>query len=109
MNQQKYIDDLNEIKEMMNKSSKFISLSGLSGISAGIIALAGAYFAWINIYSETGYQNFDRAKLSWEQIIQLLGIGIITLLLAVAFGIFFTRLKTKRPSKTYGILKPKDC
>lgn len=96
MNQQKYIDDLNEIKEMMNKSSKFISLSGLSGISAGIIALAGAYFAWINIYSETGYQNFDRALLSWEQLIQLLGIGVITLLLAVGFGIFFTRLKTKK-------------
>ncbi|PXY02879.1 hypothetical protein DF185_01945 [Marinifilum breve] len=96
MNQQKYIDDLNEIKEMMNKSSKFISLSGLSGISAGIIALVGAYFAWINIYSETGYQNFDRALLSWEQLIQLLGIGFITLLLAVGFGIFFTRLKTKK-------------
>ena len=96
MNQQKYIDDLNEIKEMMNKSSKFISLSGLSGISAGVIALIGAYIAWITIYSKTGYQNFDRTLLSGEQLIQLLGIGLITLLLAVGSGIFFTRLKTKK-------------
>ncbi|NOU60749.1 hypothetical protein [Marinifilum caeruleilacunae] len=96
MNQQKYIEDLNEIKEMMNKSSKFISLSGLSGIAAGVVALAGAYVAWITIYSKTGYQNFDRALLSWDQLIQLIGIGAITLLLAVGLGIFFTRLKTKR-------------
>jgi hypothetical protein len=96
MNQQKYIEDLNEIKEMMNKSSKFISLSGLSGISAGVIALIGAYFAWTTVYSKTGYQDFDRAFISWEQLILLLVIGFTTLILAVGFGIFFTRLKTKK-------------
>lgn len=96
MNQQKYIEDLNEIKEMMNKSSKFISLSGLSGISAGVIALIGAYFAWTTVYSKTGYQNFDRAFISWDQLILLLVIGFTTLILAVGFGIFFTRLKTKK-------------
>ena len=96
MNQQKYIEDLNEIKEMMNKSSKFISLSGLSGISAGVIALIGAYFAWTMVYSNTGYQNFDRAIISWDQFILLLIIGFATLIFAVGFGIFFTRLKTKK-------------
>ncbi len=96
MNQQKYIEDLKDIKEMMNKSSKFISLSGLSGISAGIIALAGAYFAWETIYSKTGYQDFNRTLLSFDQLIQLLAIGFITLILAVGFGIFFTRLKAKK-------------
>jgi hypothetical protein len=29
----------------MERSSRFISLSGLSGIAAGLCALAGAYFA----------------------------------------------------------------
>jgi len=96
MNQQKYIEDLKDIKEMMNKSSKFISLSGLSGISAGVIALAGAYFAWETIYSKTGYQDFNRTLLSFDQLIQLLTIGFITLILAVGFGIFFTRLKAKK-------------
>jgi len=96
MNQQKYIEDLKDIKEMMNKSSKFISLSGFSGISAGITALAGAYFAWITIYSKTGYQDFDRVLLTIDQLIQLLTIGFATLLLALSLGLFFTRLKTKK-------------
>ena len=96
MDQEKYIEDLKDIKEMMNKSSKFISLSGLSGISAGIIALIGAYFAWITIYSKTGYQDFNRTLLNIDQLLELLTIGFVTLLLALSFGIFFTRLKTKR-------------
>ena len=37
-----YLKDILEIKSIMNKSSRFISLSGLSGILAGIYALFGA-------------------------------------------------------------------
>jgi hypothetical protein len=40
-----YLNDIKEIKNLMNKSSRFISLSGLSGIMAGIYALIGAWFA----------------------------------------------------------------
>lgn len=40
-----YIDQLQEIRTMMERSSRFISLSGWSGILAGIYALAGAWFA----------------------------------------------------------------
>ena len=39
-----HLKDLSEIRSMMEKSSKFLSLSGLSGISAGIVALAGSFF-----------------------------------------------------------------
>lgn len=38
-----YLKDIQDIKEMMNRSSQFLSLSGLSGILAGVYALAGAY------------------------------------------------------------------
>ena len=44
-NQQQSLEDLHHIKTMMERSSRFISLSGLSGIAAGICALAGAWFA----------------------------------------------------------------
>ena len=40
------IEDLKEIRKMMESSSKFLSLSGLSGIVAGISALIGAYLAY---------------------------------------------------------------
>ena len=43
---QDYIKDLAEIRSMMERSSKFLSLSGWAGIFAGIYALAGAYIAY---------------------------------------------------------------
>jgi hypothetical protein len=39
-----YLKDIQDIKQMMSQSTQFISLSGLSGILAGIYALVGAYF-----------------------------------------------------------------
>jgi predicted lysophospholipase L1 biosynthesis ABC-type transport system permease subunit len=42
---QQSLEDLQHIKKMMERSSRFISLSGLSGIAAGICALVGAWFA----------------------------------------------------------------
>ena len=45
---QDYARDLYEIRSMMERSSKFLSLSGWAGIMAGIYALAGAYLAvWV--------------------------------------------------------------
>ncbi|MFT6730671.1 MAG: putative lysophospholipase L1 biosynthesis ABC-type transport system permease subunit, partial [Glaciecola sp.] len=46
MDSNNYLKDISEIKNMMNKSSRFISLSGLSGILAGIYALVGAAIAY---------------------------------------------------------------
>jgi hypothetical protein len=43
--QNQSIETLQDIKDMMNRSSRFISLSGLSGVAAGICALAGAWLA----------------------------------------------------------------
>lgn len=45
MDHNNYLQDLKEIKDLMNKSTQFISLSGLSGVAAGVYALAGAFFA----------------------------------------------------------------
>lgn len=43
------LDTLQDIKRMMERSSRFISLSGWSGFSAGICALAGAWLAYWKI------------------------------------------------------------
>lgn len=42
-----YIKDISEIRSMMERSSRFLSLSGLSGVMAGIYALAGALVAFL--------------------------------------------------------------
>ena len=49
MNTDKYLEDIHEIKTMMSRSSKFMSLSGLSGILAGIFAIIGSAIAFIKI------------------------------------------------------------
>lgn len=55
MDTQNYLQDLKEIKELMNKSTLFISLSGLSGILAGIYALIGAAVVYYLIENHEGY------------------------------------------------------
>ncbi|MCZ4694341.1 hypothetical protein DWB61_04420 [Ancylomarina euxinus] len=96
MDKQKYIEDLKDIKQMMNRSSRFISLSGLSGISAGILAIIGAYLAYQTIYANQDYLVYRQATLSIENLSTLLVIALATLLLSIGSGIFFTTRKAKR-------------
>lgn len=55
-------DDLQTIREMMERSSKFLSLSGLAGIFAGVCALIGATVAWFFILGpeQLTYNDFIR-------------------------------------------------
>ncbi|MFT4094487.1 MAG: hypothetical protein QM640_12685 [Niabella sp.] len=57
-------DDLQHIRKMMEQSSRFISLSGLSGVVAGVVALTGAGIAyWIfrqhHIDYFGGYRKYE--------------------------------------------------
>ena len=82
---------------MMEKSSRFISLSGLSGVMAGIYALIGAYVAWKLAYtSETlVYDQLIvrdvRGNLTW-----LMLDAAAVLLLAIITGVYLTRQKAKK-------------
>lgn len=60
MSEQDYLNDISEIKDLMNRSSRFISLSGLSGIFAGVYALIGAAVAyWLVMNSGKDYLMLD--------------------------------------------------
>jgi hypothetical protein len=97
------LETLQDIKRMMERSSRFISLSGLSGVSAGICALIGAWIAhgWIAEYSSGG--NFisrlihrqDRANdLKWK----LIELAIIVLIAALATSTLMTWRKARKSS-----------
>jgi len=96
MNQKEQLDTLNDIRNIMNRSSKFISLSGLSGIFAGLTALVGAYFAHqaLKGYIAGDYGYGMDADSDIE--IDLLKIGISVLIVAVLGGIFFTYRQGKK-------------
>ncbi|HEV7621380.1 MAG TPA: hypothetical protein VGO09_06600, partial [Flavisolibacter sp.] len=87
-----HLDTLEDIKRIMQRSSRFISLSGLSGIAAGVWALIGAWFAklWITSYyqqyDERGYTGdaFHRLKLN------LFIIAAIILIASILSALYFT-------------------
>ena len=78
------IEDLKEIRNLMEKSSRFLSLSGLSGIIAGITALLGAAYAWWFI-SQLGMMT-----IFVNPIIVLFADALIVFVIALFAGIFFS-------------------
>jgi hypothetical protein len=99
MDKQKYLDDLHDIKHMMERSSRFISLSGISGILAGIFALIAAFFAYKTIYNKQDYLGYQNVLLNRETIFTLLVIGSVTLVLSIGAGIFFTTKKARKENQ----------
>ena len=101
METNKYLNDITEIKNIMNRSSRFISLSGLSGVLAGIYALIGAVFAYMKLKdsSVTNYENFSgrTSSLSGSTVISdLTLIAIAVLVAAVITGFIMTLKKSKK-------------
>lgn len=96
MEQEEYIQDLKEIREMMARSGRFISLSGISGVVAGIIALISAFVAYHYIYLDTDYHSFKLVYLSSETIKDIFLLAIITLILSIGSIIILTHQSSKK-------------
>ncbi len=92
MESKDYLKDLNEIKDLMNKSSRFISLSGLSGILAGIYALIGATVAyWLVTQYSYGTLILD------GQIFRLVLLDLfLVAFFSIITGIVLTTRKAKK-------------
>lgn len=98
---QQSLDTLKEIRSLMERSSRFISLSGLSGVSAGICALIGAALAAMYL------GRFDRHELSYEHLAELERWGLkagvffaldaaFVLVFAILSAIYFTTREAKK-------------
>ena len=93
-----YLKDITEIRSMMEKSSKFISLSGLSGIMAGIYALIGALLAYNITYTTIvdvvyGEHIVRNAKAN-AQLLILIAVGV--LIFTLVTGLILTKAKAKK-------------
>lgn len=91
---QDYIQDIAEIRSMMERSSKFLSLSGWAGIMAGFYALAGAGIAYryfsFETPSLTGTYGPDADR--WP----LLLVAACVLVLAVGTAVWLSYRKAAR-------------
>ena len=97
-----YVQDLATIRGIMEKRTKFISLSGLSGILAGIYALIGAYMAYRVIYfsEKTIYQAYRQGEWTPE-IFKLFGIAFGVLVLASLTGLILSMRKAKKVGQKF--------
>jgi len=96
-----YLEDIKVIKKIMEESSRFLSLSGLSGISAGLFAIAGAIAAKIiipeSIVNGQGYAESIVTSAEGARIIRLLVLdAAIVLVLALISAVFFSYRKARK-------------
>ena len=86
--------DLASIRNLMDRSSKFISLSGLSGVLAGAYALAAAYYVYKNLYD--GFDFSSNTQVNSLLGFKLISVGAITLVTSLATGLFLSARKAKQ-------------
>lgn len=96
---EKYLEDIKEIKEIMNRSTRFISLSGLSGVSTGLIALAGVAVAYLMVFQEQNWLIEQAVSIDATNLFYLLLIAVVTLGLSIGSAIFFTTQKAIKQSQ----------
>lgn len=92
-----YLKDLSEIRSIMEKSSRFISLSGLSGVMAGIYALIGAFIAYKMVYTSQDLVYDQLVIRDFRgNVLNLIILALAVLAAAVGTGIYLTRRKAKK-------------
>lgn len=92
MEDQHYIEQLKDIRNLMDRSSRFLSLSGLSGVLAGIYAILGAAGVWVVIQNRK--QRYVTLESTEFKII--IGIAAAVLVLSVLTGIWLSAGKAKK-------------
>ncbi len=90
-----HLQDISEIRSMMERSSKFISLSGLAGISAGSFALIGAFLAYNRIVADNPTNDLDLSH-NMPLIEYIFIDGLIVLILSLSFAMYFSFRNAKK-------------
>ena len=105
-NELESLDDLKAIRKIMEESGRFLSLSGLSGVFAGLTAITGALFAYFVIL-DNGSIHYDEyfRSLSQKETFslrwQLIADAAVVLVLSVLFSFYFSLKKAKRTGKSF--------
>lgn len=92
MNKTEHLKNISEIKQLMDRSSRFISLSGLSGILAGMYAIIGAAIAYFFVFPKQG--NYLETN-SWNFKTSVL-IILLVAVFSVVTALFLSARKAKK-------------
>lgn len=100
-----HLQTLSDIRSMMERSSKFLSLSGLSGVSAGVIALIGSTVLYLRLHLSRlgipGYESAGRAGMTRAAAEQFfVTVALLVLAVALLSGFYFTVRKARRQGQS---------
>ena len=99
-NNKNHLKDLTEIRSIMERSSRFLSLSGYSGIFAGIFAIIGGAAAQWYLHNSEFLTGGDVSYISGQLADKvkwfLITDGAIVLLLALISAVFFSWIKARK-------------
>ena len=99
-------EDLQTIREIMERSSKYLSLSGLSGIFAGACAMIGAAIAWFFIL-DSGHVQYDEymhIPLDWTTLGIRFYLALDAMLVfgfAALGAIYFSQKKARKAGQRF--------
>jgi hypothetical protein len=94
----KSFEDLDTIRKIMENSTRFLSLSGLGGVFAGLIAIAGAAIAFFIIFKGNFNADFFSALTTEEiNLMQKQAIidSLVVLIAAVVVSYFLSYRKAE--------------
>lgn len=100
MNQKDLINQIGQIRSLMEKSSKFMSISGLSGVLIGSYALIGAVVAYIMLYGFNSQFGYRDHYVNSESIPALVFIGLAVLIVSIGTGYYMAKQKAKKSGQS---------
>ncbi|HEY0046005.1 MAG TPA: hypothetical protein VGB44_04755 [Flavobacterium sp.] len=101
MDQEKYLKDIHDIKSLMNRSSQFMSLSGLAGVLAGVYALVGAFVSMRIIDGSRNADGSSTVTLESDPFKAILLVAALVFILALATAVILTYRKANRDGETF--------
>jgi hypothetical protein len=93
--------ELSSIRDLMERSAKFISLSGLSGVMAGIYAIIGAALGRMVLKEEWAVLDRDHYVDEYLVIAKLFFIALSVLVLSIGTGIWLSIRKAKKNGQPF--------
>ncbi len=87
--------DIKEIKSLMERSSRFISLSGLSGVFAGLYALTGAYITQVYWFPKKGNRHLEEYAAQ-NYNLEMMALALAILIMSILTAIFFTTRNARK-------------
>lgn len=98
-NEKDYIKNIAEIRSMMERSLKFLSLSGWAGIMAGIYALAGAYISYTHFKFNPTDSIYQIAENTTYEYFSIIILALVVLILSIGTAIFLSHKRALKRSE----------